>query len=154
MFFFCVFLSETARTTAKSQVKLTLAQIRKKLPNGWTDWHQMWHTCADSYGNGYTPNKLPLETQRGGVLGGFRCSTNQKSGEAVKRLDRLEPHLVHVCGFVWEWTEAEYNSPLNTTGTWGGVKGSQIQKSGEAVKRLDRLALTLVHLCGLVWEWT
>ena len=36
-----------------------------KLSNGWTDWHQVWHTCADSYGNGYTPNKLPLETQGG-----------------------------------------------------------------------------------------
>ena len=43
-----------------------------KLSNGWTDWHQIWHTCADSSGNGYTPNKLPFETQGGhlGVLGG------------------------------------------------------------------------------------
>ena len=29
----------------------------------------MWHTCANSYGNGYTPSKLPLETQ-GGTWGG------------------------------------------------------------------------------------
>ncbi len=41
----------------------------ENLSNGWTDWHQIWHTCADSSGNGYTPNKLPLETQ--GVFGGF-----------------------------------------------------------------------------------
>ena len=42
-----------------------------KLSNGWTDWHQIWHTSADPSGNGYTPNKLPLETQGGhlGVLG-------------------------------------------------------------------------------------
>ena len=40
-----------------------------KLSNGWTDWHQIWHTSADPSGNGYTPNKLPLETQ-GGHLGG------------------------------------------------------------------------------------
>ena len=39
-----------------------------KLSNGWTDWHQIWHTCADSSGNGYTPNKVPFETQ-GGHLG-------------------------------------------------------------------------------------
>ena len=47
-----------------SQIKKSLG----KLSNGWTDWH----TCADSPGNGYTPNKLPLETQGGtwGVLGG------------------------------------------------------------------------------------
>ena len=57
-----------------------------KLSNGWTDWHQIWHTCADSSGNGYTPNKLPFETQA--ALGGFRGSNIQNSGEAVKRLDR------------------------------------------------------------------
>ena len=39
-----------------------------KLSNGWTDWHQIWHTCADSSGNGYRPNKLPFDTQ-GGHLG-------------------------------------------------------------------------------------
>ncbi len=35
-----------------------------KLSNGWTDWHQMWHTSAYPSGNGYIymPNKLPLET--------------------------------------------------------------------------------------------
>ena len=43
-----------------------------KLSNGWTDWHQSWHACVDSSGNGYTPNKLPFDTQGGhlGVLGG------------------------------------------------------------------------------------
>ena len=42
------------------------------MSNGWSDWHQIWYTCADSSGNGYTPNKLPRETQGGtwGVLGG------------------------------------------------------------------------------------
>ena len=28
----------------------------------------------------------------------------QKSGKSTKRLDRLAPNLVHVCGFIWEWT--------------------------------------------------
>ena len=42
------------------------------MSNGWSDWHHIWYTCADSSGNGYTPNKLPLATQGGtwGVLGG------------------------------------------------------------------------------------
>ena len=31
---------------------------------------QIWHTSADPPGNGYTPNKLLLETQGGGGLGG------------------------------------------------------------------------------------
>ena len=42
-------------------------------------------------------------------------------GEAVKRLDRLAPHLVHICGFVCEWTWAKYNSPLDTPGGLRGV---------------------------------
>ena len=53
-----------------------------KLSNGWTDWHQIWHTCADSSWNGHTPNKLPLETKGGtwrGVLG----------GQTFKRLGKL-----------------------------------------------------------------
>ena len=94
--------------------ELTLAQIREKLPNGLADWHQIWHTCANSYGNGYTPNKLSLDTR--GPLGGFRGSTIQKSGEDV----RLAPTLVHVCGFISEWTYAKSKSPLNTP---GGISG-------------------------------
>ena len=51
-----------------------------KLSNGWTDWHQIWHTSADPSGN--APNKLPLETQ-GGHLGGggFRGQTFKYMGK-------------------------------------------------------------------------
>ena len=99
MLFFGVFLHETARPVAKSRTNI--AQIQEKLPNGWTDWHQIWHTYADSSGNGYMSNKGNLNTIReGGVYG----VTTPKVWEAVKRLDRLAPNLVHVCGFVWEWT--------------------------------------------------
>ena len=42
--------------------------------------------------------------------GGGRWSQIKMSGEAVKRLDRLAPTLVHVCGFIWEWINR-----LNTT---------------------------------------
>ena len=52
-------------------------QLKKKsenLPNGWTEWHQISHTYADSCGNGhnYAKNKLPLDTPWGNfdVLGG------------------------------------------------------------------------------------
>ena len=36
----------------------------------------------------------------GGGLGGHTF----KSGRAAKRMDRLAPNSVHVCGFIWEWT--------------------------------------------------
>ena len=51
-----------------------------KLSNDWTDWHQMWHTCADSSGNGYTINKLPFETQG---------STWGLGGQIFKSLEKL-----------------------------------------------------------------
>ena len=101
MLFFGVFLRETARPVAKSRTNV--AQIQEKLANGWTDWHQIWHTCADSSGNGYMANKLNLNTQ-GAFGGGGLGVTNPRVWEAVKRLDRLAPNLVDVCGFVWEWT--------------------------------------------------
>ena len=53
-----------------------------KLSNGWTDWPQLWHTSADPSGNGYTPNKLPLETQ--GALGGGGVR-----GQTFKSLEKL-----------------------------------------------------------------
>ena len=100
-----------------------------KLSNGWTDWHHIWQTSADPSGNRYTPNKLPLETQ--GALGGGKGSTIQKYGEAV----RLTPTLVHVCRFIWEWTYAKYNSPLNTPGEhfgrWGGVGCHKFKSLGK-----------------------
>ena len=149
MLFFGVFLLETARPVAKSRTNL--AQIQEKLPNGWTDWHQILHTCADSSGNGYMPNQLNLKTQ-GGILRGFRGSQIQKSWEAVKRLDRLAPNLVHVCGFVWEWTSRLNTIRPSTLGGGGGVRGSHIQKSDEHVKGLVRLASNLVHMCRFIWE--
>ena len=51
-----------------------------KLSNGWIDWHYIWHTSADPSRNGYTPTKLPLETQ-GGTWGGFRGQTFKSLGK-------------------------------------------------------------------------
>ena len=70
----------------------------------------------------------PLNTTGGisGVLGGLKF----KSGKAAKRMDRLAPNSVHVCGFIWEWTQAKNNSPHDTP-WWhfgGGFRGSTIQK--------------------------
>ena len=108
---------------------------------------------ADSSGNGHRPNTSGPSIPQGALGGGVRESHIQKSREAVKLLDRLAPKLVDVCGFVWEWTSAKYNSPLNTQGAFRGFRGSHIQKSGEAVKRLDRLAPNLAYMCRFIWEW-
>ena len=67
-----------------------------------------------------------------GHLGGFRGSNIQKSREAVKRLDRLAPTLVHVGGFIWEH---KYKSPLNTP---EGMAGAGL--GGHKFKSLGKLS--------------
>ena len=101
-------------------------------------------------------NKIRPSIPQGAFPGsGFRGSQIKKSGEAAKRMDRLAPNLVHVCGFVWEWT-SRLNTihPSKPQGAFRGVLGGHKFKSGKAAKRLDRLAPNLVHVCGFIWEWT
>ena len=59
-----------------------------------------------------------------GVGGGGLGCHKFKSGEAVKRPDRLAPHLAHICRSIWEWIYAKEIAPRDTGGTWGilGVK--------------------------------
>ena len=75
----------------------------RKLSNDCTDWHHIWYTSADSSGNGHRQTTIRPQYPRG-ISGGYRGSQIQMSGEAVKRLERLAPNLVHAWGFVWEWT--------------------------------------------------
>ena len=65
--------------------------------------------------------------------GWVRGSQIQKSWEAVKRLDRFAPNLVHLCGFIWEWT-SRLKTILPTIphgGILGGFMGSTIKKTGK-----------------------
>ena len=125
-----------------------------QLSNGFTDWHQIWHTCADSSVNGYTPNKLPFERQGGhiGVLGGqtlkkvwTSCQTAGPIGTNFG--SRLRIHLGMDIGSIQV-------VPQYPRGHFWGFEGSQIQMNEEAVKLPDRLAPNSVHVCGFVWEWT
>ena len=56
----------------------------ENLPNGWTDWHQIWYTSADSSGNGHRLKQLAPRYTRGhwGGGGGGR-------GQKLKSLDNL-----------------------------------------------------------------
>ena len=54
-----------------------------KLSNGWTDWQQIWHTCADSSGNEHTSNKLHLR-HKGAIEGGGGLG-----GQTFKNLKKL-----------------------------------------------------------------
>ena len=41
-----------------------------KLSNGWTDWHQLWFTSADSSGNGHRLNTSHTSIPQGACRGG------------------------------------------------------------------------------------
>ena len=198
MLFFGEFLRETARPVAKSRTNLALNQ--EKLPNRWTDWHQIWHTCADSFGNGYMPNQLNLKTQGAyrGVLGGHKSKslgrlsndwtdwhqiwyTSADSSGNGHRLNTIRPSTLgggvlgghkfksqgKISNGLSDWHQICYTcadssgngyTPNNCPerhkrAPWGVLEGQTFKSQGEAVKRLDRLAPTLVHVCGLSWEW-
>ena len=64
--------------------------------------------------------------------GGVRGSKIQKSCEAVKRLDRLAPNLVHVCRFIWDGHSLKTIRPtIPQGGILGGFMGSTIQNTGK-----------------------
>ena len=48
---------------------------------------------------------------------------------------RLAPTSVHVCGFIWEWTQAKSKSPLNTQ---GALRGRGV--GGHTFKSLGKLS--------------
>ena len=41
----------------------------ENLPNGWTDWHQIWYTSADSSGNGHMLKTISPSIPKGGLWG-------------------------------------------------------------------------------------
>ena len=49
-----------------------------RLSNGWTDWHQIWYTSADSSGNGHRLNTFRPSTLGGGGLGGHKFKNQGK----------------------------------------------------------------------------
>ena len=99
-----------------------------KLPNGWTDWHQIWYTYSDSSGIGHRLNTICPSIPRRNFGGGVRGSQLKKSGEATKGPDRLAPTVAHMCSFIWEWIYAKQLAPRDTRGTWvfRGVKHSKV----------------------------
>ena len=95
------------------------------MSNGWSDWHQIWYTCADSSGNGYTPNKLPLETQGGGtwwVLGGQQFESIGKLSD----WHQLWFTSADSSGNGHRLNTSRPSIPKGALG--GGVRMSQIQK--------------------------
>ena len=139
MLVFGVFLRESARTAAKSRTNLSTnsGKATKRLgrlaPN-------LGHMCKlINYGNGYTPNKLPLETQ-GGHLGGFRGGgvNNSNVWGSCPIGTNFDSRLrIHLGMDIYRLNTSLPSIPQ--VGLGEGL-GCHKFKSGDAVKRLDRLA--------------
>ena len=56
-----------------------------------------------------------------------------KSVEAVKRLDRLAPHLIHMCRFILEWIYAKQIALRDRRGHMGVL-------GGQTFKGLEKLS--------------
>ena len=68
----------------------------RKLPNGWTDWHQIRNTSVDPFGNGHRQKIIRPTIPTAafwGVLGGQQFKS---LGNVVKRLDRLGINFAHI----------------------------------------------------------
>ena len=136
----------------RRKAELILAQIREKLPNGWADWHQIWHTCGNSYGRGYMPYKLPIETQGTWGFTGRTFKSLGKLSNGWTDWHQLWFTSADSSGNGHRLNPSRPSIPQGAFG--GGGRGSQIQKSGEAIKWLHRLAPNLLQVGGFVWEWT
>ena len=68
----------------------------EKLPNGWTDWHQIRYTSVDSSGKGHRLNIIRLTIPHGGILGVLGGQQFISLGNVVKRLDQFEIHFAHI----------------------------------------------------------
>ena len=66
-----------------------------RVPNGWTDWHQIRSTSVDSSGNGHRLKTIRPTIPHGGILEGFRGSTIQKPGKCGQTA-RLEINFAHI----------------------------------------------------------
>ena len=100
-----------------------------KLSNGWTNWHQIWYTYAEPSRNGYTPNKLTLETQ--GEHLGVR-------GQTFKRLGKLSNGWTDWHQLWFTSADSSGNGhrlnpscPSIPRGHFGGLGGHQFKSLGK-----------------------
>ena len=73
------------RTSVGGLWGVTTLKSLGKLPNGSTDWHQIWYTSVDSYGNGHRLKQIAPRYPRAAFWGGgVTGSTIQKTGKCYQ----------------------------------------------------------------------
>ena len=102
----------------------------EKQSNGWTDWHKLCFTSADSSGNGHRINtSRPTIPQE--AFGVIRGSQMKMSVEAVKPLDRLAPKLAHTCRSTWELIYTKQIAPRDSREALGGFRAQTFKSLGK-----------------------
>ena len=96
-------LSPTFGTCLRIRLGMITNLSLEKLPNGWTDWHQIRNTSVDSSVNGHR-----LKTIRPTIPHGGKNLRN-----VAKRLDRFGINFAHI---IWEWTQVEQIGPMRHQG--------------------------------------
>ena len=105
-----------------------------KLSNGWTDWHQLWFTSADSSGNGYRLNTSRPSIHQGACRGGGGLG-----GHKFKSLGKLSKGWTDLHQIWYTSVDSSGNGHRLKTirptipqgGILGGFMGSTIQKTGK-----------------------
>ena len=121
-----------------------------KLSNGWTDWHQLWFTSADSSGNAYRLNKsrpsIPQGACRGG--GGLLGVHKFKSLGKLSKV-RADLHTIWYTSVDSSGNGHTLNqfAPRYTRATfWVVLWDQQFKRLGNLVKRQDRLGISFAHI--------
>ena len=102
----------------------------EKLPNGWTDWHQIRYTSADSSGKGHRLNIIRLTITHGGILGVLGGQQFKSLGNVVKRLDQFEINFAHIMQVNLVMDTVWTNWPHETPGGAGLSKGNVLGFKG------------------------
>ena len=104
-----------------------------KLSNGRTDWHNIWHTCADSSGNGHGLNTsrptIPKGHLGGGGLGGHKFKCLGKLSNCSTDLHQIWYMSVDSSGNGHRLKTIRPTIPHG--GILGDIRGSTIQKPGK-----------------------
>ena len=119
----------------------------EKLSNGWTDWHQLWFTSADSSGNGHRLNTSRPTIPRD-VLGGHKfkclgklsnCSTDchqvwymsaDSSGNGHSKIQFAQQyHRGHLGGGVYGVTHLSLGKLPNGWTDWHQIRYTSVDSS-------------------------
>ena len=92
----------------------------EKLSNGWTDWHQLWFTAADSSGNGHRLNTSRPQYTRGHLGGGGYGVTNSNVWGSCQTARPIGIKCGTCLRIRLGMDIAKYNSPFDNTGHFGG----------------------------------